>query len=358
LKVSVDKQVLTAVTDARAVKAWDVTTGRLIYERAGPALARALASAASAPLSADADGRRAITSIPFMLSRDGRLMVHQEARTFDDAGRPIVLRSPAAVGEVVADPMAFMRTNYKEIVNAIATGVALSERGDRAALVTLNMTQPAPGRAPSSYVGQLDVWDTRTRASVAMLTRPGAPISSLRLTRDGGRAAFAIGPPSGSPGSRAVEICDLPIRRPCLVFQDATGPLSFSRDDRLIASVTEARAVEIRDARTGIRVAALPAQAVAISAMAFSPDGTRLATVSPPGIVKLFDLASGHQVLTLRENSGPFEIREMTINAETPMLPGLDVAFSEDGHRIVVTAFSSDPKTAKVQIKSWNGAPR
>jgi WD40 repeat protein len=357
LKVSADKRVLAAVTDARVVKAWDITTGRLRYERAGPTLSMPLASAASAPLSSNADGRRAITAIPFVLSRDGRVMVHQEARTFDGAGRPIVLRSPAAVGEVVADPMAFMKTD-REIVNAIAMAVALSEHGDRAALVTMNMTQPAPGRAPTSSAGQLDVWDTRTRTSVAMLTRPGHPISHLRLTRDGERAAFAVGSPPGSPGTRAVEICDLPVRRPCLALPDASGPLSFSRDDRLIALTTTARAIEIRDARTGIRRAVLPAQTAVISGIAFSPDATRLATVSSTGIVKVFDVASGHQLLTLRETSGPFEVREMTINAETPMLPGFDVAFSDDGHQIVVTAFSSNAKVAKVQIKTWNGAPR
>ncbi len=51
LKITADKRVLVASTDARAVKAWNLATGRLIYERAGPALSLPLAQAGSAPLS-------------------------------------------------------------------------------------------------------------------------------------------------------------------------------------------------------------------------------------------------------------------------------------------------------------------
>ena len=66
--------------------------------------------------------------------------------------------------------------------------------------------------------------------------------------------------------------------------------------------------------------------------MAFSPDGKRLATGSENNLVKLWDLTSGQEVLTLRGHS----------NLVT------SVAFSPDGKRLATASFDN---TAKI----WEG---
>jgi WD40 repeat protein len=57
-----------------------------------------------------------------------------------------------------------------------------------------------------------------------------------------------------------------------------------------VASEGEAR---VYDAKTGSRIATLAGHEGAIFAIAFTPDGQRVATGGYDGIVRLFDAASG-----------------------------------------------------------------
>jgi WD40 repeat protein len=71
-----------------------------------------------------------------------------------------------------------------------------------------------------------------------------------------------------------------------------------------------------------------------VNGVAFSPDGTRIASAGGDQTVKIWDAATGQETLTLKEHAGP-------VNS---------VAFSPDGTRV---ASASDDQTVKI----WDATP-
>lgn len=71
----------------------------------------------------------------------------------------------------------------------------------------------------------------------------------------------------------------------------------------------------------------------------------------------LFDAQSGTQLLVLRESTGPFQVREVIVPGKT--LSGVvNLTFSDDGRRIVLTEAAPDSRGIKVTIKTWDGSAR
>jgi WD40 repeat protein len=101
--------------------------------------------------------------------------------------------------------------------------------------------------------------------------------------------------------------------------------LAYSLDGRWLAtSVSEE--VTLWDARTGQIAHRLPADSRAVSRVAFAPDSRTLATGGRDSVVKLWDVATGQLVWTLRgrPSDPPNEIQDM-VGA---------LAFSHDGTRL------------------------
>jgi WD40 repeat protein len=108
--------------------------------------------------------------------------------------------------------------------------------------------------------------------------------------------------------------------------------------------------IEVLDAGSGREVRSLAGHRYMIWSLAFSPDGTRLASLAsfPMQVpeVKLWDLAGGREVLTL--------------NASGVDLVGSNgmghsgFAFSPDGHRLSYLP-GGPRREARVQV--WDSAP-
>jgi WD40 repeat protein/DNA-binding SARP family transcriptional activator len=112
-----------------------------------------------------------------------------------------------------------------------------------------------------------------------------------------------------------------------LVF-DAT----FSPDGTRIATASREGTAKVWDAATGEELLTLPRHTSIVLAVAFSPDGTRLATASPDYMARVWDLSSGKELFRLIDPAD--------------MVHGMgDVAFSPDGTRL---ATASEIGTAKV----------
>jgi WD40 repeat protein len=110
-----------------------------------------------------------------------------------------------------------------------------------------------------------------------------------------------------------------------------------SPDGRLIAKVHGGDAsndVRVIDAATGRVLYTLSGHTNGVSAIAFNPDGRRIATASQDRTVKLWDSETGHEVLTLRDHTASV----------------ICVAFSPDGHRLVS---GSMDRTARI----WDATP-
>jgi len=105
--------------------------------------------------------------------------------------------------------------------------------------------------------------------------------------------------------------------------------LAFSPDGTHLAS--NAETVKIWDALSGKELRTLPTRGYGVT---FSPDGTRLATASVDGIATVWEVASGKELQTLRGHTGRI----------------FSVAFSPDGNRLVTGGEDST-------VKVWNVAP-
>ena len=117
--------------------------------------------------------------------------------------------------------------------------------------------------------------------------------------------------------------------------------LAFSPDGQTIASVggayhgPDAAEVKLWDWRTGDRVARLVGHTGLVTAVAYFPDGRRLATASDDRTIKLWDTMTREDVLTLRGHTSGV----------------LSLAISRDGRQI---ASGSIDYSAKI----WSTAPR
>src|SRR5262249_23699625 len=76
--------------------------------------------------------------------------------------------------------------------------------------------------------------------------------------------------------------------------------VAFSPDGTRLATTSTDRTARIWDARTGQELLALRGHTGEVWSVAFSPDGTRLATASRDRTARLWDARAGQELLALR----------------------------------------------------------
>jgi WD40 repeat protein len=181
------------------------------------------------------------------------------------------------------------------------------------------------------------LWDTVTGHVRVFALPPGSIAISVAFSPRGDRLAVAYGD-DDAKRPQCVKVWDTAAGRELLTLRAQTGPLwsvAFSRDGKRIAAgggnhrVADLPGeVSVWDAVSGEVVYQLKGHTACVWGVTFSPDGKRLASAAGnrgtdkkqmrPGEVKVWDLSTGQELLTLRESGGAAQ----------------DVAFSPDGKRL------------------------
>jgi WD40 repeat protein len=187
--------------------------------------------------------------------------------------------------------------------------------GDGRRLATFACDRSAPGRPH-----EIKLWDADTGRPLAGLEGTGA-LYSLAFSPEG--RWLATGKEDGT-----VEVVDWEGGKKVSTRRDHKGAvtaLAFSRDGRRLASAAVGdQAVRIVDTATWGRRERVEAVAPGLLCdLAFTHDGKRLAGISRD-VVKLWDVRTGEELLTLR--GAPQRQRDPAFNAR--------LAFSPDGRRL------------------------
>jgi WD40 repeat protein/DNA-binding SARP family transcriptional activator len=130
--------------------------------------------------------------------------------------------------------------------------------------------------------------------------------------------------------------------------------LAFSPDGRRLATGSIEGSLKVWDAHTGRLVDSLTGNLGQVLDLAFSPDGTSLATNSSDGTVRLWDVSTGRQQLTLaREVAG--EVGAQTkfcfrTLRDAYLGVGGKLAFSPDGTRLAYTAADGTVRVLALDI--------
>ena len=151
-----------------------------------------------------------------------------------------------------------------------------------------------------------------------------------------------------------LKVFDLPGRRvlttiPQGVNASHGATLALSPDGAVLASIgmiggsaPSLSDIHGWDAATGKPLFDLRGHLGNVAALAFSRDGTRLASAGIEGAVKLWDVARRQEVLTLRAHA----------------VYTASVAFSHDGHRLVTTHTPyANPGASPGEIRVWDARP-
>ncbi len=187
-----------------------------------------------------------------------------------------------------------------------------------------------PPLVASAAWQEIAVWDP-LEGECFHLTQPGRTLAGPTHSRDGRRLAYA----DDGGNLWVVEAAT-----GASVFRHAEPgarfwALAFSPDGRfLAAAVLQTWTVKVWDLADGKEVCTLGGHTDKVKAVAFSPDGERLATASFDRSVKIWDWRTEKEVLTLRGHQGRV----------------LAVAFSPDGHRLASAA-------ADGTVRVWDATP-
>src|SRR5262245_12690490 len=156
--------------------------------------------------------------------------------------------------------------------------------------------------------GQKEVFLIEVASGDVVAKLPGqlAKVTALAFRADGQRLAVASGAPGTAGEVRIYSLPSggLPTTKPELVLKahaDVIHDLAFSPDGTTLATCSYDQLVKLWDVASGKELRVLKDHSDAVYGVAFSPDGKLLASGSADRAVKVWDVAAGTRLATLSD---------------------------------------------------------
>jgi WD40 repeat protein len=223
-----------------------------------------------------------------------------------------------------------------EIRDATTNRLVLTLSGHTALVERVAYSHDGRRLASASRDGTVRVWDAVTGQMIHRLAGFSDQVCCLRFSPDGRRLALA-GAKLDQLHPSEVKVWDAATGRslPTLggYFEEVGNVAFHPREDRLACSVGSN--ILIQDVESGRDALRLRGHAYLVVVVAFSPDGRRLVSAWADGSVRLWETATGREILTLLHGGGG-------------EVAGL--SFSPDGHQIVAVS-------QRGTIKVWDATP-
>jgi WD40 repeat protein/serine/threonine protein kinase len=314
LVFSPDGRRLATATADHMVRVWDATTGQPLT----PPLPH---GAWAQPLAFSPDGHRLVTmcgeSVP------------NEVRLWDvETGKPVrpPIKCAAQVGEASFSPdgRRFLTVVMTPEGEARVWDSATGEPVTPAMTPGFHATFSADGRRVLTFDKMAHLWDAATGKPIAPPVGHRAAVCQAAFSPDGRRLVTAAFP-AGGWGTSEARVWDAlsgeALTPPLKMFGGASGVgivVSFSPDGRRLLT-TDAVGVAVWDLETPGWALPLVQHADQVTSVSFRPDGRQVLTTSRDGTCRIWDAASGKEI----------------VRALMHPLPVHGAAFSPDGRRVV-----------------------